>query len=210
MTRPSRDIDQKLLEAARALVGEKGFSALTVRGAAARAKVNPGMFHYHFKSKRAFKRRVLESVYEDFFEQFTGAVRGRGALERLRESLRYLGRFARDHRREGFTLILDALGGDRDTVDFFGKNFPRHLTVIQALVADAQRTGELRKLPLPFAMTFILAGVGFPAFLCESFRATGTKSPFGFPARALESSLLTDEAVDRRVEAVLLGLGASQ
>lgn len=210
MTRPSQDIDQKLLAAARALVAEKGFSGLTVRGAAARAKVNPGMFHYHFKSKRAFKRRVLEAVYEDFFNHFTLAVRGNGPLERLRESLRYVGRFARDHRREGFTLIQDALGGDRDSVAFIGENFPRHMKVIMDLAVSAQKAGELSLAPLPFVMTFIMAGVGFPSFLFESFRATGTKKPFGFPFRDVEFTLLTDEAIDRRVEAVLRGLGAGQ
>ena len=209
MTRPSHDIDQKLLAAARALVVEKGFSALTVRGAAARAQVNPGMFHYHFKSKRIFKRRVLESVYEDFFERFTLAVRGHGPLERLRESLRYLGRFARDHRREGFSLILDALGNDRETVDFIGHNFPRHLKVIVDLAAEAQKSGALQVAPLPFVMAFILGGVGFPAVLFESFRATATRRPFGFPLRDVEFSLLTDEAIDRRVDAVLRGLGAA-
>ncbi len=210
MTRPSRDIDQKLLAAARALVVEKGFAALTVRAAAARARVNPGMFHYHFKSKRAFKRRVLGAVYEDFFEQFSSAVQGRDPLDRLRRSLRYLGRFARDHGREGHTLILDALGGDRDTLAFFRENFPRHLTVIKGLVADAQRAGALQQTPLPFAMTMILAGVGFPAFLFESFRSTGTKKPFGFTIDELSNSLFTDKAVDDRVEAVLRGLGAAR
>jgi AcrR family transcriptional regulator len=210
MTRPSHDIDQKLLLAARALVAEKGFTALTVRAAAARAGVNPGMFHYHFKTKRAFKRRVLESVYEDFFQRFTLAVRGNGPLERLRESLRYVGRFSRDHRREGFTLIQDALAGDRDTVDFIGENFPRHMKVIQNLAAAAQTSGELHLAPLPFVMTFIMAGVGFPAFLFEAFQKTGTRRPFGFSIRDVQFSLLTDEAIDRRVEAVLRGLGASQ
>ncbi len=209
MTRPSQDIDKKLIAAARALVAEKGFAVLTVRAAAARAKVNPGMFHYHFKSKRVFKRRVMESVYEAFFETFTLAVRGDGPLDRLRESLRYLGRFARDHRREGFSLIQDAVGGDRDTVEFIGQNFPRHMKVILDLAAEAQKAGALTLAPLPFVMTFSMAGVGFPAFLYESFRSTGTKRPFGFSLRDVEFSLLTEEAIDRRVEAVLRGLGAS-
>lgn len=209
MTRPSQDIDQKLLSAARALVAEKGFGALTVRGAAKRAGVNPGMFHYHFKSKRVFKRRVLEAVYEDFFKRFTLSVQGHGPLEQLRESLRYVGRFARDHQREGFTLVQDALGGDRDTVDFIGENFPRHMKVIMDLVLRAQKAGDLALAPLPFAMTYIIAGVGFPAFLFEAFRSTETRRPFGFSLRDVEFSLLTDEAIDRRVEAVLRGLGAS-
>jgi AcrR family transcriptional regulator len=210
MTRPSHDIDLKLLAAARALVAERGFAALTVRAAAGRAKVNPGMFHYHFKSKRVFKRRVMESVYEAFFEKFTSAVRGESPLDRLRQSLRTLGRFARDHQRMGFSLIQDAVGGDRDTVEFIAENFPRHMKVILGLAAEAQKAGSLNVAPLPFVMTFILAGVGFPVFLCESFRATATKRPFGYAFRELESSLLSDEGIDRRVDAVLRGLGADQ
>lgn len=210
MTRPSKDIDQKLIFAARALVAEKGFGALTVRAAATRARVNPGMFHYHFKSKRAFKRRVLETLYEDFFERFTSAVKGNSPLERLRESLRYMGRFSRDHRREGYTLIQDALGGDRDTVDFIGSHFLRHIKILMALAEEAQRAGQLDPAPLPFVMTFIMGGVGFPNILVESFRSVGARHPFGYPLREIEKVLLRDETINKRVDAVLRGLGATR
>ncbi|MBL8023207.1 MAG: TetR/AcrR family transcriptional regulator [Elusimicrobia bacterium] len=209
MTRPSKDIDQKLIVAARALVADKGFGALTVRAAAARARVNPGMFHYHFRTKRVFKRRILESIYEDFFERFTQSAKGVSPLDKLRESLRYVGRFSRDHRREGFTLIQDALSGDQDTVEFMGTHFLRHMKILMGLAADAQKAGQLDPAPLPFVMTFIMAGVGLPHILLESFKSVKVRHPYGFPFSEVEEALLTDEAIDQRVQAVLRGLGAS-
>jgi hypothetical protein len=101
-------------------------------------------------------------------------------------------------------------GGGSGHRGVYWENFPRHLKVILDLIIHAQKAGELALAPLPFVMTFIIAGVGFPAFLFESFRSTGkTRRPFGFSLRDVEFSLLTDEAIDRRVEAVLRGLGAS-
>ncbi|MBL0058942.1 MAG: TetR/AcrR family transcriptional regulator [Elusimicrobia bacterium] len=209
MPRPSQHIDQKLLAAGRALVAEKGFAALTVRAAALRAGVNPGMFHYHFKTKRVFKRRVLEAFYEDFFQRFTLAIQGRGPLERLRESLRYLGRFAGTHRRVGFTLVQDALAGNQDTVNFIAKNFLRHIEIIRGLAVEAQRAGELAPAPLPFVMTFLMCTVGLPSFLLEALRRSGARRPYGFPYSVVEKALFTETAIDRRVDAALRGLGAA-
>ncbi|HVE13339.1 MAG TPA: TetR/AcrR family transcriptional regulator, partial [Elusimicrobiota bacterium] len=78
MPRPSRNLDRKLLDAARALLPKSGFSGLNVREVIRKAGVNAGMFHYHFKSRDAFLRRVLEEVYEDFLVTFAAAAAGPG------------------------------------------------------------------------------------------------------------------------------------
>ena len=54
MTRPSQNIDQRLLEAGRRLLPDLGCAALSVRRLAAEAGVNAGMFHYHFRTKDVF------------------------------------------------------------------------------------------------------------------------------------------------------------
>jgi AcrR family transcriptional regulator len=99
MTRPSAHLDRKLVSAARAMLPETGFSGLAVRAVARRAGVNVGMFHYHFKTKEIFLRRVLQECYEDFLQNFREAAQAPGSSRaRLRRVLVSFARFARDNR----------------------------------------------------------------------------------------------------------------
>ena len=60
MTRPSRNQDQLLIQAAKRLLPEMGISGMSLQRIADECGVNLGMFHYHFKTKDAFIRKVLE------------------------------------------------------------------------------------------------------------------------------------------------------
>ena len=99
MPRPSRNLDRALLAAGRALLPQRGCAGLSVREVAEAAGVNLGMFHYHFKSREAFLRALLQTMYEEMFSQLTfqGSA-GWGPRDNLRAALRFLGRFLRANR----------------------------------------------------------------------------------------------------------------
>src|SRR5208282_4177579 len=110
---PSRgNSDRKLLDAAREILGETGISGMRLREVAKRARVNLGMFHYHFGSKERFTRQLLQEIYEEFFSQLSFESRSEGKpLDRLRSSLIVFGKFARDQREIGVSLLSEALRG---------------------------------------------------------------------------------------------------
>ena len=54
MSRPSKNTDRLLIEAAKELIPEAGFKGLKIREVARKAGVNLGMFNYHFKTKEKF------------------------------------------------------------------------------------------------------------------------------------------------------------
>ena len=62
MSRPSRNVDALLLRAGRELYPETGAAGLSIRKVAERAGVNLGMFHYHFRTKEAFVRQLLQAL----------------------------------------------------------------------------------------------------------------------------------------------------
>src|SRR5512141_2104228 len=97
--RPSRNLDQALLQAGRELFPAAGCAGLSVREVAQRAGVNLGMFHYHFKTREAFLRALLQSVYEEMYAQlsFESATTD-DPVQNLRSALRFLGRFLRANR----------------------------------------------------------------------------------------------------------------
>src|SRR5512142_3481925 len=127
MTRPAGDADRRLIAAALELIPETGLTDLSVRRVAARAKVNLGMFHYHFRTKQAFSRRVLDHLYENFFSRFMAAAEhaeGASPRDRLRGAILVTARFVREHRPLLLALIRDLLGGNPEVVAFVRANFP--------------------------------------------------------------------------------------
>lgn len=207
MTRPSQNTDRLLVATARAMVQETGVSGLKLREVAQRAGVNLGMFHYHFKTKDAFLRRVLQEIYEDFFARLSLESSGDGnPLERLRKALLVMGRFARDNRRLFMLLLGDAIKGDRLTLDFARANIPRHAAVLLELIIECQKLGRIRPVPLPVAMSFLVGGVTVPNAIVTLVEHAGAKRPFGMKPARVKELFLSDQALKLRVDLVLTGL----
>src|SRR5438876_3390946 len=145
MPRPSRNLDRALLAAGRALLPQRGCAGLSVREVAEAADVNLGMFHYHFKTRDAFLRELLQSMYEEMFSQLTVTRDERGgAVESLRGALRFLGRFLRANRPILARVMADALCGDPVAIEFLRTNMPRHLGYMHQLIEIGQKEGSLR------------------------------------------------------------------
>ncbi len=88
MARPSRNLDRALLAAGSELFPVHGCAGLTIRQVADAAGVNIGMFHYHFGSREAFLRALLQQTYEGMFADLRLEIRPpararRGAAQRV-------------------------------------------------------------------------------------------------------------------------------
>lgn len=206
MSRPSRHTDLLLIDQAKKLLPKTGCTDLNLREVAAQAGVNLGMFHYHFKTKEEFTRRVLESVYEEFFLEFSvESNRGEIPLENLRSALNSIGKFSRDNRALILSLIKDVLNGDREVVRFVKTNFGRHFGVLALLIRKCQKTGSIEKEPLPLIMTSLLGTVGVPHLIFELLERTSARRPFGLALSVMRRSVLSDSAIEKRVERALKG-----
>jgi len=207
MARPSRNIDRVLMAAGRDLLPETGCRNLSVRQVVERAGVNLGMFHYHFKSRDNFVRAVLQEMYEEMFASLQlERARHDYPLPGLRAVLRILGRFARDHRRLLMRVMSDAFAGDPIAGAFVRDNAPRHLAVVAALIARGQRDGELRHVPVPQAIAFVAAGVAMPIIAGAAVEGGGLAPAVS--AKDLSQQLLSNKAIDQRVDMALAGLAA--
>ncbi len=206
MPRPSRNIDQLLIDTGRELLPETGCRDFSIRQLTERAGVNLGMFHYHFKTRENFLSTVLQSIYDEMFSKLTfQAQADRPALENLRAAVNVLGRFMRDNRLLLRRVMPDAMAGYAIAQDFLRRNFPRHLSVIAGLVGEAQRAGDLRSLPLFQAMSFIAGAVAMPIIMATAMQQEGFAPPM---LGNLEQDVLSDAAIAQRVDMALAGLRA--
>ena len=214
--RPSRNLDRALLIAGRELFPARGCAGLTVREVADAAGVNLGMFHYHFKSREAFLRALLQSVYEDLFSQLSaraaqtpaGGKQAR-AIDFLRAALQFMGRFVRANRPLLTRVLVDALGRDPIATEFMDRNMPRHLGLMLALVQQAQKEGSARAdVPAPNLMGFCAGSLAMPILFGGAVVERGPAADA--TARLIEGTLLSDEALDQRIELALRAIAPTQ
>ena len=172
---------------------------MSVREVADAAGVNLGMFHYHFKSREAFLRAVMQQAYETMFATLSLEVaKPMDTASTLRYALRVIARFARDNRRFIARLLADALSGEKCAREFLRDNVPRHVRVLGALIARGQEEGIFMRLPMPQAIG-VCAGSLFMPILVGGAAAESGEVPAAF-ARMLQATLLSNEAIDERID----------
>jgi AcrR family transcriptional regulator len=207
MARPSQNIDQRLLEAGFELLPRTGCRGLSARKLTEHAGVNLGMFHYHFKSKENFIRILLEQVYEQMFSLLViKSGQGESPLQHLRNALLVLAHFGCAHRRLLQRILADALAGETVAAEFLRTNMPRHLGVIARLIREAQRSEQIVKAPLPQVVAFLAGSIMSPVL----FGAAVLENSM-LPQAAgamLEQQVLSQKAVEQRIDFALRGLAA--
>lgn len=211
MPRPSQNLDVKLVAAAKAMLPEVGFSGLKIRDVARRAGVNPGMFHYHFKTQEAFRRRVVLDVYEDFLANFVEAAEGPGdARARLRRVLIAVARFARENRVFYTLMVRELLNAQADMSAFAKEHFPRHAAVLMKLLEECRREGVVRDVPMPMLATFAMGSMCLPNVMMTAFERNGVRKLGGKPLSGIAAAILSDELIEVRADMVLAGLARAR
>jgi AcrR family transcriptional regulator len=208
MPRPSRNLDQLLLASGRELYPQHGCAGLSVRALAEHAGVTAGMFHYHFESKDAFLRALLQQIYEEVFIRLNGEVRQSGApLARLRRALLVLGQYMREHGALFGRIWADAGDGEPVAREFIKANAPRHVGLLMTLLDEAERAGDIAPRPALQRLTFVMGAVAAPLLvatrLVELGVAPATLQPLIAP------QVLSDAAIAARADMAIAALRTS-
>ena len=208
MPRPSQNLDVALLQAGRELFVQTGAAGLSVRAVAERAGANPGMFHYHFKTKENFLRTLLQQVYEEIFEGLSGAAAQSGsAIDALRQVLEAAGALLVRHRRIFARVWMDAVAGEPVAVDFVRRNAPRHIGLLLGLVQQSQRDGSLRDLPPLQCVSMLMGAVALPVIFVSGLVEVAMPQP-AFQ-RQFGDQVMSEHAIAERVDLVLRALRAT-
>lgn len=194
-----------MIQAAQELLPKVGCSGLNLRDVARKARVNLGMFHYHFGSKDEFTRAVLQQTYELFFKEFNLAVEQENENPRraLEAALFAFARFVRDNRQLIVALLRDVLNGNKIVLQFVQENIGRHVGVILDLIQKAHP--ELR-FTTQAALVFLLSTVNVPILVTELVRLTGSKRVFGLTSSEFSEIIASDEALRNRIGLAVDGL----
>ena len=209
MPRPSRHVDQAMLESGRVLYPRHGCAGLSVRMVAEHAGVHPSLFHYHFRSKDRFLQVPLQGLYEEMFEQLRGSARSPGPpLQRLRGVLISVGRFLSNHGTAVGRIWADAGEGEAVAKAFVSDNAPRHLHLVAALLEEAERGGDLRPMPALQRMAFLMGAVVAPALVAGWLQALDLGA--AWPSDRLEGEVLSEADLAARADMATAALGGRE
>ena len=140
------DSRAKLLACGRQIIERRGVRGLTVRGVAARAKVNLGTFVYHFGTRDAFVVEVLESWYAPIYSRLQLTVDGDlPPLDKLRRFLLRFAAFMIENRHFTRNVLLDLAGGEPAVKPFVLSLFGRHPQLLLRLIRESQLAGQLQQ-----------------------------------------------------------------
>ncbi|MCX5786527.1 MAG: TetR/AcrR family transcriptional regulator [Elusimicrobia bacterium] len=207
MARPPSGTDLRLIESGKKLVREKGLYGLSVREACRLARVNTGMFHYYFGSKDEFVKRIVKDIYGEFFIKFKGGIAsGADSRQKLKNAIVSVGKFARDARKVVPLFFADLIYGRKEVFELVKNNFTGHIAYIVELIEKCQKEGRLKKMPLPSAIAILIPPMIFPAVIGLVFERHKVASIMGLPLEKARDLILSDAAIDERVELLLKSL----
>lgn len=208
MARPSQNIDQTLLQSGRALFPHCGCCDLSLRALTEHAQVNMGMFHYHFRSKDNFLSILLQSMYEELFEQLQAQTLHPGtALQRLRQTMLLLASLLREHGHWLSRVWTDASRGDAVAQQFLKKNGARHIQLILSLILQAIDDKEIEQIAPMQALTFLMGAIAAPMLIAPRVIQLGFAPTFF--QEQVEQTVLSDAGIAERVDRALCALQLS-
>ncbi|MDR3049001.1 MAG: TetR/AcrR family transcriptional regulator [Elusimicrobiota bacterium] len=109
MTRPSKHIDKKLIEAGKACLFKKGIRGINVRAICVKHRINLGMFFYYFRSKKNFIREIFISFVEDTTKQVSDELANISSpIEKMRRVALFTIKLHRE-KHENFESIIRGL-----------------------------------------------------------------------------------------------------
>lgn len=174
-----------MLDAARAVIAEKGFKRATLDEIAQRAEFGKGTIYNYFpQGKDEMLIAILDDVYDELFAiskatfGSSDSISFRDRLLRYVESL--ISYFA--NQRDLFVILMKeanriAFGDDETKAIYFKKHQDRLVGVIEPVIAEAIASGQIRSYPAESVAHMILGNVhGYLRYSCYRDIGSGNGS----------------------------------
>ena len=204
MARPSSNIDKKLLLAGRRLIPKTGISGLKVRDVVKKAKVNLGMFHYHFGSRENYMKALIKEVYDGFISEFKfESETGKNPRENLRNALLSASSYIFNNRVFFTAFLEEIMKGNKALAGFASANMTRHLFIAYDLYRQGISRGYFREIPLPSLAALAIGTIAAPNIAARTLEKSYI-SLAGLPlTAALREAAGSPAMMEQRVDLLL-------
>lgn len=145
MSRPSANLDKKMLEAGVDIIINEGIEGLTARNICKYANVNLGMFNYYFKSKEYYISILYSGLHKQIEEYMNiASVSDKSSLVKLKHALLRLNQFAHEHQKLSTALFSDAFLQTKVYTEYLENGIIPQFDILINLIISAKEDGYLR------------------------------------------------------------------
>lgn len=146
MSRPSRNLDKKLIELGKKRIVSEGIANLSIRQICLSADINLGMFYYYFKSKENFIKALFKSMNDDLAADFVaGSEKLATSRQKLKKVLFITAEMMRERRGIIETMIKDVNIFDELYTEIRREIYAKWLKFYGDLVNECKKDGYLDK-----------------------------------------------------------------
>lgn len=144
--RERAELEEKILDAARALFIRHGYQAVTLRRIAQEIEYAPSVIYSYFKDKDALMRTICEHDFATFTEAFAQALQMADPVQRIRQMGQSYIEFAVKHPNQYKLMFITPLPVEPSAEDLSRKGDPLldGYAALQQAVAEAIAAGCLR------------------------------------------------------------------
>jgi TetR/AcrR family transcriptional regulator, regulator of autoinduction and epiphytic fitness len=135
--------DQAILDAAFALIVEKGYNALTMEGVAARVGISRQTLYHHFASREEIALRAVLTLMDQGIAVIHSLDQALAPVERLKAVARWMLESRFQPARAALVKVRHSLMTVKSHPDY-QLAFERRAAALDEIVAAAQADGELR------------------------------------------------------------------
>jgi len=206
MARDNINTEQKIIDAGIVLAKEYGISGFTVRQLCKKAKVNLGLFHYHFVSRENFEKAVLKNLYGSFMQDFEINIpKELDAAKKLEMARKILTDFASKNALILASIIIEIISGNADKFSFVKENFSKHITLFYSIMEQGKKEKIFKNADTFSLMIIAIAPIILPIAASAVLKKTVSKKDSEKIAKLLDK-LSGEEFIKERMELSLKGI----
>lgn len=199
MPRPNKGTDRLLIETGKKMLLKNGINGLTISAICKKARVNPGMFVYNFKSKEEYLDRVLNEIFEEYLIPLVPEPATDSVYDNMEHVLFFIAKASAKYPALMIQVGFETLTGDKTLIYAFKERVAQKTRGIFSLFKKAKEQGIIsRQINLP---TFIL--MTWPALIYSSASATKIMTIMPEEDKIDPELMISDEAIKERVRKML-------
>lgn len=199
MPRPNKGTDRLLIETGKKMLLKNGINGLTISAICKKARVNPGMFVYNFKSKEEYLDRVLNEIFEEYLIPLVPEPATDSVYDNMEHVLFFIAKASAKYPALMIQVGSETLTGDKTLIHAFKVRVAKKTRSIFPLFKKAKEQGIIsRQINLP---TFIL--MTWPALIYSSASASKIMKIMPKEDKINPKLMISDEAIKERVRKIL-------
>jgi len=205
MSKEELNARQKLINAGIVLARQKGISSFSVRQLCLKAKVNLGLFHYHFVSRQKFNKAVLKELYGNFLKDFDfKSPEDLTPLQELENVSSIIGKFTKENASLLSSLFIEAASGNKEMVSFIKNNFTQHVKFVISVMERCKDKKILKNYDTLVLLFSFIAPIALPTVAVAIVKKVMSKKDYKKIAPIMEK-IASDKLIKERIEISLKG-----